>query len=136
MSYELLPHPADVRFRATGPTLEAAFGAVVDAFADLSEGDTDATDRHEIRIESEDGQALLFDFLAKLVLLQELEECAVSRAESVDIEERGEEGYALSATVLAGPIEEALFDIKSPTYSRMVVEEREGEWVLEATLDI
>lgn len=135
MSYEILPHPADVRFRASGPTLEAAFSAVVDAFADLSEGAGVDGQRHEIRIESEDGEALLFDFLAKLVLLQELEECAVSHAESVDVEER-EEGYALVSTVRAGPIEEALFDIKSPTYSQMVVEKRDGEWVLEATLDI
>lgn len=136
MGYEILPHPADVRFRATGPTLAAAFEAVVDAFADLSEGGATETQRHELHVESEDGEALLFDFLARLILVQEVEACAVARAESVDVEERAGGGYALSAVIRGGPIEEALFDIKSPTYSRMIVEERDGEWVLEATLDI
>lgn len=136
MSYEILPHPADVRFRATGATLAAAFESAVDAFAELSEGRAADAQRHEVRVESEDGKALLFDFLARLVLLQEIEECAVSHAESVTVEERADGGYVLSATIRGGPIEEALFDIKSPTYSRMIVEERDGEWVLEATLDI
>ncbi|MFC7158086.1 hypothetical protein ACFQPA_21975 [Halomarina halobia] len=59
----------------------------------------------------------MFDYLAELVLLQELEGVAVSRAEGVEIEERGAgDGYALRATV-AGPIGEPLFDVKSPTYS-------------------
>ncbi|WP_254545689.1 archease [Halomarina pelagica] len=157
MSFELLSHPADVRFRATGPTLEAAFAEATRAFAAISEGGGDDSRRFEVEVEAEDRQALLFDFLAELVLLQELEEVAVSRAERVEIEERGD-GYALRATVLAGPIGEPLFDIKSPTYSEMRVEhvervptrsterasdasrdadpEAEGEWVLEATLDI
>lgn len=136
MPYEILPHPADVRLRATGSTLEAAFEDVVLAFAELSETPASDAQRHEISVESEDGEALLFDFLAELILLQEVEECGVSRAESVTVDERPEGGYVLDADVLGGPIEEALFDIKSPTYSRMIVEERDGEWLLEVTLDV
>jgi SHS2 domain-containing protein len=136
MPYEILPHPADVRLRATGPTLEAAFEDVVLAFAELSETPASDAQRHEISVESEDGEALLFDFLAELILLQEVEECGVSRADGVTVDERPGGGYVLGADVLGGPIEEALFDIKSPTYSRMIVEERDGEWLLEVTLDV
>ncbi|MFC7156700.1 archease [Halomarina halobia] len=159
MSFELLSHPADARFRATGATLEEAFAESTRAFAAISEGGGDDSRRFEIEVESEDRQALLFDYLAELVLLQELEGVAVSRAEGVEIEERGAgDGYALRATVLAGPIGEPLFDVKSPTYSEMRVErvptrsterasdasgddasraaDRSSEWVLEATLDI
>lgn len=172
MSYEVLPHPADVRFRATGPTLADAFAEVVRAFADISESRGGERERHEVEVESEDGEALLFDFLARLILIQEVEGCAVTRAEDVTAEAT-DDGYRLTATVVGGPIEEALFDVKSPTYNEMRVEQRvgsggdgadgngagcdgaggdgadgngsggsggdgagDGEWVLEATLDI
>ena len=135
MSYELLSHPADVRFRATGPTLDEAFAEAVRAFADISESPGGTDVRHEIRVESEDREALLFDFLAQLVLLQEVEEVAVTRADTVDITPV-DGGYVLDAVVSCGPIEGPLFDVKSPTYSEMRVEETDGRWVLEATLDI
>lgn len=135
MGYELLSHPADVRFRATGATLDAAFAAVVEAFADVSDGDGGTDLHHRVRVESEDRAALLFDFLAELVLLQELEGVAVTRAEELAVEAT-DGGYALDATIRCGPIGEPLFDVKSPTYSEMRVEEVDDEWVLEATLDI
>jgi SHS2 domain-containing protein len=135
MSYELLSHPADVRFRTTGPTLDAAFAAVVEAFAAVSDGDGGTDRRYPVRVESEDREALLFDFVAELVLLQELEGVAVTRAEELTVEAT-DEGYALEATVRCGPIEDALFDVKSPTYSEMRVEEVDGRWVIEATLDV
>lgn len=137
MGYELLSHPADVRFRATGATLADALADAVDAFAAVAEGPSEGTERHDLRVESEDGEALLFDFLAELILLQEVEGSAVVRAETVDVEERGE-GYAVDAAILGAPIDAdaPLFDIKSPTYSEMRVEETDGGWVLEATLDI
>lgn len=141
MSYEVLPHPADVRFRATGPTLGDAFAEVVRAFAEISESAGSEVERHAVAVESEDREALLFDFLAQLILLQEVEGCAVTRAEDVSVTET-DDGHRLAATVVGGPIEEALFDIKSPTYNGMRVEREgtgengDGEWVLEATLDI
>lgn len=146
MSYEVLPHPADVRFRATGPTLADAFAEVVRAFAEISESRGGERERHEVAVESEDGEALLFDFLAELILIQEVDGCAVTRAEAVTVDPT-DGGYRLTATVVGGPIEEALFDIKSPTYNGMRVEkldkvggevvgDADDEWVLEATLDI
>ncbi|MFC5972421.1 archease [Halomarina salina] len=135
MSYELLSHPADVRFRATGPTLEAAFAEAVRAFADVSESHGGTDVRHAVHVESEDREALLFDFVAQLILLQEVEAVAVTRADSLEITAR-EGGYDLDASILGGPIEGTLFDVKSPTYSEMRVEETDDGWVLETTLDI
>ncbi|MFC6837640.1 archease [Halomarina ordinaria] len=137
MSFELLSHPADARFRATGPTLAAAFAEAARAFAAISEGGGDDALAFPLELDAEDREALLFDYLAELVLLQELEEVAVARAEDVTVEERANEGgYTLSATVRAGPIDDPLFDVKSPTYSEMRVEPVGEGWVLEATLDI
>lgn len=147
MSYEVLPHPADVRFRATGSSLADAFAEVVRAFAEISESRGGERECHEVTVASEDREALLFDFLAQLILLQEVEGCAVTRAEDVTVEATDDGGFRLAATVVGGPIEEALFDIKSPTYNEMRVaraddvgdgsrERTDGEWVLEATLDV
>ncbi|PSP96571.1 protein archease [Halobacteriales archaeon QS_5_70_17] len=137
MGYELLSHPADVRFRATGPTLAEAFVSAVDAFADLVGGPAEGNERRSVRVESEDREALLFDFLGDLILLQEVEGVAVVGAEAASVE-RADGGYGLEATVVGAPIdpESPLFDIKSPTYNGMRVEETDDGWTLEATLDV
>ena len=135
MSYELLSHPADVRFRATGGTIDEAFAEAVRAFADVSESDGGVDLRRGIHVESEDREALLFDFLAQLILLQDVDEVAVTRADALRVT-GADGGYELDATILGGPIEDTLFDVKSPTYSEMRVEEIDEGWVLEATLDI
>lgn len=137
MGYELLSHPADVRFRATGPTLAEAFVSAVDAFADLAGGPAEGDERRRVRVESEDREALLFDFLGDLILHQEVEGVAVVGAEAASVE-RGDDGYVLEATVVGAPIdpESPLFDIKSPTYNGMRVEETDDGWALEATLDV
>ncbi|MFD1514676.1 archease [Halomarina rubra] len=135
MGYELLSHPADARFRARGPSLDDAFVEAVRAFAAIAEGGEAADSRREVHVESEDREALLFDFLADLVLLQELEGVAVVDAADCTVSTTAD-GYALDATLLVAPIEEPLFDVKSPTYSEMRVEEGDDGWVLEATLDV
>jgi SHS2 domain-containing protein len=138
MPYELLDHVADARFRANGPTLEAAVGAAVAAFAEICDTDPDreTPERVTVNAAAHDREALLFDFLGELILVQDVGGEAVVRAESVDVEH--EDGYALEATIHVAPIapDEPLFDVKSPTYNEMVIEERSGEWVIEATLDI
>lgn len=135
MSYELLSHPADVRVRTTGPTLDAAFAEVVRAFAAVSESPGDTGSRHEVTVESEDREALLFDFLAELILLQQVDEVAVARAEDLTVTPT-DGGYRLDATVLGSAIDDPLFDVKSPTYSGMRIEGTDDGWVVEATLDI
>lgn len=135
MSYELLSHPADVRVRTTGPTLDAAFAEVVRAFAAVSESPGGTEMRHEVTVESEDREALLFDFLAELILLQQVDEVAVARAADLTVTPT-DEGFRLDATVLGSAIDDPLFDVKSPTYSGMRIEGTDDGWVVEATLDI
>jgi SHS2 domain-containing protein len=139
--YELLDHVADARFRATGESPEAALAAAVEAFAAICDTDPgrEAPGTAAVTVAAHDREALLFDFLGELILLQDVGGDAVVRAASVDVErEGGERGYRLEATVRVAPIvaDEPLFDVKAPTYDGMTVAERDGEWVVEATLDI
>ena len=70
MSYEILEHTADAKFKAVGETLEDAFSSTVDAFADIAGGEGGNT-RHKFEVESESLEALLFDFLDELIYLQD-----------------------------------------------------------------
>ena len=142
MSYTILDHPADIKFRTTGPTLEEAFAEVVRAIGNivLSEERTDLLDevsvQRTIQLEAESLEALLFDFLDQLVLFQDLEDSVVSHADELSLVET-ENTYTLSSTIVARPIPpgKAFLDVKAPTYSEMRIESND-EWVIDAVLDV
>lgn len=137
MGFEILRHSADEKFRAEGETLEEAFKEATRAFSKIVKGDEGRT-THEIQIKSESHEALLFDYLERLIFLQDTEGVAVSHAEKIEIREEEDE-YVLEAEVETDPITQGMnfTDIKAPTYNEMKAEYEEGTgWVLEAVLDI
>lgn len=139
MSYEILEHTADEKFRSEGDSIEEAFSEAVKAFGKIVGSDPEAGEyRHRIELEAENLEALLFDFLDKLIFLQDTEGVAVCHAEDLIIDEN-EDSYLLEATVWADPIdhEDSYQDIKAPTYNEMKVDyEMERGWIVEAVLDI
>lgn len=139
MSYEILEHPADEKFRSVGEDLEEAFSDAVKAFGEIVGSDPEAGEyRHKIEVESENQEALLFDFLDRLIFLQDTERVAVCRSEDLEVEDK-EDSYKIEATIWVDPIdrEESYQDIKAPTYNEMKVDYEKGTgWVLEAVLDI
>lgn len=138
MGYEILEHTADVKFRATGDSLEKAFEGVVRAFSELSSEGTKGSIRHKIKVESENSEALLFDFLDELIFLQETEGIAIGEPKELSIEDN-EGHYSLEATIYADTIDPGatIMDIKAPTYNEMKVDYIQGEgWIIEAVLDI
>ena len=138
MGYEILEHTADVKFRATGDSLEEAFEDVVRAFSELSSEGTKGNTRHKVEVKSENSEALLFDFLDELIFLQETEGIAIGEPKELSIED-SEGEYSLEATVYADAIDPGatIMDIKAPTYNEMKVDYVQGEgWIVEAVLDI
>lgn len=136
MSYEILEHPADEKFRTEGENIEEAFSEVVKAFSEIVGGEGGMYS-HKINVESEGYEALLFDFLDELIFLQDTEGVVVSYAEGLEIEDTGK-GHRLTAKILVDDISDTMspMDVKAPTYSEMKVDHEEGEWVIEAVLDI
>ncbi len=136
MSFEILEHPADEKFRTEGETVEEAFSEVVKAFSEIVGGEGGMY-HHEVKVESEGYEALLFDFLDELIFLQETEGVVVSYAEGLEIEETGK-GHCLTAKILVDDISDSMspMDVKAPTYSEMKVDHEDGKWILEAVLDI
>ncbi len=142
MSYEILEHTADAKFRATGKTKEEVFSNAIKAFADVVGADPEAGEyRHSIEVEAENLDALLFDLMDELIFLQDTENVAVCHADEVnyrDPDDAAHGRHKLETTVWVDPITRgmSLLDIKGPTYSDMVVDHRDGQWVIEAVLDI
>jgi SHS2 domain-containing protein len=134
MTYEILDHTADVGFRATGATLGEAFESATRAFAEIVsyENPPETTDELRVEVEAEDVEALLFDYLARLIYVQDVEGVVIADAEA----EATEDPPRVEATLHVAPTRRGFMDIKAPTYSEMRVERDEDGWVLEAVLDI
>ncbi len=137
MSYEILEHSADEKFRAQGDTLDEAFKEVVKAFSEIVDGGGGMY-THSIEVESENLEALLFDFMDRLINLQDIEDVVISHAKNLDYEEL-DEGHRIEADIMVDTIDlnQQPMDIKAPTYNEMKVDYIKGEgWELEAVLDI
>lgn len=134
MTYEILEHTADVGFRATGETLAEAFESATRAFAEIVsyENPPEAEDELRVEVEAEDVEALLFDYLARLIYVQDVEGVVVVDADA----EATEDPPRVEATLHVAPTRRGFMDIKAPTYSEMSVEEDDEGWTLEAVLDI
>lgn len=135
--FEILEHSADEKFHAEGESKEKAFKEAVKAFAEIVGGDTRGMYHHKIQVESENLEALLYDFLDELVFLQDSETVVISYAEELEVEEK-RDSWTIKASILVDNItsDMSLLDIKSPTYNEMEVDYRDDKWVLEAVLDV
>ena len=135
--FEILEHSADEKFHAEGESKEEAFSEAVKAFAEIVGGNTEGMYHHKIDVESENLEALLYDFLDELVFLQDSEGVAISHAEDVKIEEKTD-SWKINASILVDNItsDMNLLDIKSPTYNEMKVDYQDEKWILEAVLDV
>ncbi|EHK02261.1 hypothetical protein HRED_01831 [Candidatus Haloredivivus sp. G17] len=135
--FEILEHSADEKFYAEGESKEEAFSEAVKAFAEIVGGNTEGMYHQKIEVESENLEALLYDFLEELVFLQDSEGVAISHAEDVKIEEKTD-SWKINASILVDNItsDMNLLDIKSPTYNEMKVDYQDEKWILEAVLDV
>ncbi|MFA6226411.1 MAG: archease [Methanoregula sp.] len=135
MSFEEISHTADVKIRARALTLDALF---TDAFLALMQVGY-GTDRKvgiikEIRIESEDIESLLCDFLSEVLFIAEVEGLVFSRAEiTID-------GLHLAA-VLNGESFDPLrhssgTEVKGISYSGLLIQKDANGYMLDILFDV
>lgn len=137
MSYEILEHSADEKFHAEAESKEEALKEVVKAFAEIVGGDTEGMYHHDISVEAESLESLLYDFLDELIFLQDTENVVISHAEKLNLEELKNK-WKLEASILVDNItsDMNLLDIKAPTYNEMKTDYQDRNWVFEAVLDV
>ncbi|RLM53913.1 archease [Halobellus sp. Atlit-31R] len=140
MTHEISDHASDVVLQARADSLEGAFAELVDALSKLVGGPTRPQPDpmiEKIDLTARDLEALLFDFLDKLILCQDIENAVVTHASDIEIDET-DLGYHLSATIYATPIEpdQPLLDVKAPTYSQMRIANDDDGWTVRAFLEV
>lgn len=134
--YTVREHTADVAVEATGPTLEAVFGALADGLAAASCEDWPETGaRFEVSVEAESREALLFDYLDELIYQRDVRrELPVDNA--VSIASPGAQ-WSLTGTARGVPVADIDGrEIKAVTYSEMAITETDRGWHAYVVFDV
>ena len=139
-NYEFLEHTADVKFIASGKTLEKAFENCAYALTDTMTNHKKIaqTVQKEISVESEDNKALLYDFLEQFLILVDTNGFILGKIKSIKIE-KNKKGLKLTAKVVGDTkIERYEIDthIKAVTYSEMFIKRSKGSYSIQVILDI
>ena len=147
MSYELRDHTADVAVEATADTLSEVFAAVADGLTAASaESVPDAGERFELAVTAESREALLFDYLDRLVYERDVRlvlpadhRCTVvgpgERNEPADSDDS--DAWRLTASARGVPLDAvSAREIKAVTYSEMTLERRGDEWYAYVVFDV
>ena len=136
MPFTLREHTADVAVEATGESLGATFAAVADGLAAAMCDDVPASGRrHDLSVTAEGRQALLFDYLDRLIYERDVRSvlpvdneasvAATGDTWTVDASYRGVPLAAVTAR-----------DLKAVTYSEMDLSETPEGWHAYVVFDV
>lgn len=138
--YKFLEHTADLKFQATGATLEEAFAEAARAmYSFVTKIDEIRPEiEKKISVESENREALLFDFLSEFLFLIDTEGFLLSDVTDIGIEETGK-GFRLEATLVGDNLDGKYLtggDIKAITYNDMFIKKEGSRWTVQVLCDI
>ena len=138
MAYEFLEHTADLKFRATGGTLEEALAESARALTEAIAGDSVIEPKvlKEFTVTIHKPEILVHDFLQELIFLFSTENLLFTE---FDLTLKGSMGYRLTARVKGEQYDEKrhklVKEVKAATYHDMKVAEEDGKWVIEVVCD-
>lgn len=139
MSYELRDHTADVAVEATADSLSALFAAVADGLTAASaESVPRVGERFEFAVASESREALLFDYLDRLIYERDVR-LVLPADHRCEVSEPTDDGgeWRLAAGARGVPLDAvAAREIKAVTYSEMALERRGDEWYAYVVFDV
>jgi SHS2 domain-containing protein len=136
-SWEILDHTADVGLAAAGDTLGELFEAMSEGLLELilPERRVNPSQTREIRVEAEDPESLLVDYLGRLCYAVESEYFAVA-----DVQVRRASETFVEAELRGESLDpqrhEIGLEIKAVTYHRLEVAHRDGRWHGRVIFDI
>lgn len=135
--FELKAHTADVAVEATGDTLDAVFGAVADglAAAMLEDVPADVGERFELSVSAERREALLFDYLDRLIYERDVRGVLPVENEASVAETDGK--WVVEGSARGVPLEDvAAREVKAVTYSEMELQETPHGWSAYVVFDV
>jgi SHS2 domain-containing protein len=136
MTYELKSHTADVAVEATADSLGGVFAACADGMAEaMTEQWPDAGDRFSLEERANAREALLYDYLDRLIyerdvrgVLPVANDATVSREDDEWVVRGSARGVPLDAVRAR--------DLKAVTYSEMDLSETDGGWHAYVVFDV
>lgn len=136
MGFELRDHTADIAVEATGSTLADVFALIADGLAAAQCDDIpSAGDRFTIEERAENREALLFEFLDRLIYERDVREVLpVDHEVTLDQENTGWHVTASARGVPFGDIKAR--EIKAVTYSEMTIDETDDGWHAYVVFDV
>jgi SHS2 domain-containing protein len=139
MTYKFVEHTADVKFIASGKTLEEAFIASFEALKETVSGNIAVLDqtKKEFSAEGTDLNNLLYKFMEEFLFLLDAEDFLASKIDKIEIDK---EKFTLKATIGGDKAQNYNFtnDVKAVTYNDMHVRfnEEKQEWNIQVVLDV
>jgi SHS2 domain-containing protein len=135
--YETFEHTADLGLRVRAPDLDTLFAEAARGLFSVIVEDLDTVqprERLDVRLEAEEREYLLFDWLRQLLANFDARHLLFSRFE-VHVDEGG-----LTGTAWGEPLDPARHvldhEVKAITYHGLRVEPADGGWLAELIVDI
>jgi len=135
MSFVEVSHTADVKIRATAPTLETLFSEAFAALMQVLYGpDRKGGEKREITIDAEDRESLLRDFLSEVLFIAEVDGLVFSGAD-ISIDE-----YHLRAVLDGEPFDRNRHalgtEVKGISYSGLAITHDANGYMLDIVFDV
>lgn len=136
MSFEELPHTADVKIRARAPTLDAVFGEASRALMQVMYGE-DRRDgiTREIDLDAPDMESLLCDYLSEVLFVSETEGLVFSKAD-VHIENGTHIHAVLTGEEFDKERHNKGTEVKGISYSGMSIQKDAKGYMLDILFDV
>jgi SHS2 domain-containing protein len=135
--YETIEHTADIGIRARGRSLGELFAnAAAGMFSLICEpSQVRARETFPVRIEAEDMETLLVEWLNELLFLHESRGVVLGRFQVGRVDDHHLEGTALGEKLDPGR-HILLEDIKAVTYHMLRIEQADGSWQATVIFDV
>ena len=139
MTIKFLEHTADVKFQASGKTVEEAFVEAAKALNETIRGKIKILEQEEkkISVEGKDLESLLYNFLEEFLFHLDAEDFLVSEVKDLKVDS---DNFKLSAVFVGDRASRYKFtnDVKAVTYNEMFVrfDDEEKEWIVQVVLDV
>jgi SHS2 domain-containing protein len=134
--FELRAHTADVAVEASAATLSGVFASVADGLAAAHvETVPDLGERFELELEAESREALLFDYLDRLIYERDVRD--VLPVDNHAEVTHADEGWQLAGSARGVPVSAIdAREVKAVTYSEMALEETPDGWRAYVVFDV
>lgn len=140
MTYKFLEHTADVKFQASGNTVEDAFTEAAMALKETICGKIKVKDKikKKIEVEGEDKEALLYNFLEEFLFLLDAKDFLLGKITEIKIV-----GSNVKAEIVGDKASNYKFtnDVKAVTYNQMFVKKEKDKkgkvkYICQVVLDV